>query len=142
MIFIGFGFFLVFLKNHSWCSIGFTYLIGCWCIQIGILFEGFWFHVMQYYIASPEIHVWEKLPLTVEKLIESDFAAASVLICFGAILGKCTIFQLWCVATLQVWFYALNAAILKYIFYTLDDGGSMIIHVFGSVFGLACAVFY
>jgi ammonium transporter Rh len=42
MIFVGFGFLMVFLKNNSWCSIGFNYLIACWAIQICILFTGFW----------------------------------------------------------------------------------------------------
>ena len=42
MIFIGFGFLMVFLKNNSWCSIGFNYLIACWAIQVCILFTGFW----------------------------------------------------------------------------------------------------
>lgn len=32
MIFIGFGFLMVFLKNNSWCSIGFNYLIACWAV--------------------------------------------------------------------------------------------------------------
>jgi hypothetical protein len=32
MIFIGFGFLMVFLKNNSWTSIGFNYLIASWAI--------------------------------------------------------------------------------------------------------------
>ena len=32
MIFIGFGFLMVFLKTHCWSSIGFNYLIGAWCL--------------------------------------------------------------------------------------------------------------
>jgi ammonium transporter Rh len=38
MIFIGFGFLMVFLKHHSWSSVGFNYLIGAWAIQCGIVF--------------------------------------------------------------------------------------------------------
>ena len=34
MIFIGFGFLMVFLKTHMWTSVGYTYLIACWCIQL------------------------------------------------------------------------------------------------------------
>lgn len=49
MIFVGFGFLMVFLKNNSWCSIGFTYLIACWAIQIGILFTGFWHNITDFY---------------------------------------------------------------------------------------------
>jgi hypothetical protein len=42
MIFIGFGFLMVFLKTHCWASIGFNYLIAAWAIQCTILFYGFW----------------------------------------------------------------------------------------------------
>lgn len=38
MIFIGFGFLMVFLKTHCWSSIGFNYLIAAWCLQCGVLF--------------------------------------------------------------------------------------------------------
>jgi len=64
------------------------------------------------------------------------------LISFGAILGKCSIFQLWVMATLEVFFYCLNEAILIDIFQVYDIGGSMVIHTFGAFFGLACAFFY
>ena len=49
MIFVGFGFLMVFLKNHSWCSIGFNYLIAAWAFQITILFRGFWHQIIAYY---------------------------------------------------------------------------------------------
>jgi ammonium transporter Rh len=32
MIFIGFGFLMVFLKTHCWSSIGFNYIIAAWCL--------------------------------------------------------------------------------------------------------------
>lgn len=32
MIFIGFGFLMVFLKTHCWSSIGINYICACWCI--------------------------------------------------------------------------------------------------------------
>jgi hypothetical protein len=38
------------------------------------------------------------------------------LISFGVILGKCSIFQLWVMATIEVFFYCLNEAILIEIF--------------------------
>ena len=90
MIFVGFGFLMVFLKNHSWCSIGFNYLIACWAIQICILFTGFWNNITQFYLSSQ--HQWTKIPLSYDYLLLADFGAGAVLISFGAILGKCSIF--------------------------------------------------
>jgi ammonium transporter Rh len=83
MIFVGFGFLMVFLKTHSWASVGFNFLISCWALQLNTLTLPFW-------------HMWltkgdlEKIPITLESLVVGDFAAAAVLISMGAILGKHT----------------------------------------------------
>jgi len=75
-------------------------------------------------------------------LILADFGAGAVLITFGAILGKVNVFQLWVIATIEIFFYCLNEAILMDIFQVVDIGGSMVIHTFGAFFGLSCCVFY
>jgi ammonium transporter Rh len=75
-------------------------------------------------------------------LINADFGAGSVLIAFGAILGKCNLMQLWVLATIQQVFYCLNSAIATEIFQAADIGGSMIIHTFGAYYGLAACFFY
>lgn len=48
-------------------------------------------------------------------LILADFGACAVLISFGALLGKCSLFQLWLVATIEIIFYTLNWAICTII---------------------------
>lgn len=75
-------------------------------------------------------------------MILADFGAGAVLISFGAILGKCSIFQLWVVATFEMVFYCINEAIIIEIFKVFDIGGSMVIHTFGAFFGLSVAFFY
>ena len=140
MIFIGFGFLMVFLKNSSWCSIGFNYLIACWAIQICVLFTGFWHNVVKF--QKDPNREWTKIPLNYEHLILADFGAGAVLISFGVILGKCSIFQLWVMTTIEVFFYCLNESILIYIFKVFDIGGSMVIHTFGAFFGLSVTWFY
>jgi ammonium transporter Rh len=140
MIFVGFGFLMVFLKNNSLCSVGFNYLIACWAIQIAILFTGFWHNVVEFY-HDPN-HEWKKIELTVKYMILGDFAAGAVLISFGAILGKVSLFQLWAMATLEVFFYCLNEAIVVEIFKIYDIGGSIVIHTFGAFFGLSVCLFY
>jgi len=141
MIFIGFGFLMVFLKNNSWTSIGFNYLIAAWAIQIGILYHGFWKNVCNHYFYGPD-YEWHKINLNISSLIFADFAAAAVLITFGALLGKCSIFQLWVICTIEVCIYSVNEAIIYQIWEVADIGGSMVIHTFGAYFGLSCALFY
>jgi ammonium transporter Rh len=46
MVFIGFGYLMVFLKTHSWSSIGFNYLVASWAIQCTMIFYGFWNNVI------------------------------------------------------------------------------------------------
>jgi ammonium transporter Rh len=42
MVFIGFGFLMVFLKTYSWSAVGFTYICSAFAIECFILFNGFW----------------------------------------------------------------------------------------------------
>ncbi len=75
-------------------------------------------------------------------LILGDFGAAAVIISFGAILGKCSLFQLWVLATIEMVFYTLNESIAMVIFNVKDIGGSMTIHTFGAYFGLVASYFF
>jgi ammonium transporter Rh len=80
--------------------------------------------------------------VTVKDLITSDYAAATILISFGALAGKITWAQLFIFATLETVFYTLNAAICKGVLNYVDAGGSVTIHVFGAYFGLAATWFF
>lgn len=72
----------------------------------------------------------------------ADFAAAAVLITYGAVLGKISRVQLLGVGMLEIIFYTINEwLIVKYLKIS-DAGGSMIIHAFGAYFGLAVARVY
>jgi ammonium transporter Rh len=104
MIYVGFGFLMVFLKKHCWTSVGFNYVIAAWSMQLAILLTGFW-HMA---LVEEEFH---KITLDIPSLIIGDFGAGAVLITFGAILGKCTLPQLFVLATLEIIFYALNEGI-------------------------------
>ena len=69
-------------------------------------------------------------------MINSDFAAAAVLITFGAVLGKVSRLQLVVIGIFEIIFFNLNESmILSYIQIT-DAGGSIFVHMFGAYFGL------
>jgi len=140
MIFVGFGFLMCFLKSHNWGSIGYNYLVACWAIQITILWSHFWKQVIAYY--EDPSRSFEKLPLTIETILEAEFGAAAVLISMGAILGKCSLFQLFAMSNFNVFFYTLNRAIVFQIFKATDIGESMTIHTFGAYFGVISTWFY
>ena len=134
MIFVGFGFLMVFLKNHTWTSVGYNFLISAYVLQITILIVGFWHQLFEGH--------WEKISLDITQLIVGDFGAGAVMITFGAVLGKLSLSQLWFLATLEIIFYALNETICVLEFKAVDMGGSMYVHTFGAYFGLAASYFF
>ena len=137
MIFLGIGFLLVFLKSHSWASVGINFIIGAYSMQLSILSSGFWIQAF-----SKPMDEWERIPLTIENLIVGDFGAATVLISFCCLLGKVSLSQMWCFATLEVIFWALNESICVHEFRANDMGGSMYVHTFAAYFGLAATYFF
>jgi ammonium transporter Rh len=87
MIYIGFGFLMVFLKTHSWTAVGFNFLLSAFAFQLALLIVPFWHMVFK--------NKFERIPLNVNTLVVGDFAAASCMICYGALLGKVDLFQMW-----------------------------------------------
>ena len=79
------------------------------------------------------------LSLIFTSLINADFAAAAVLITFGAVLGRISPAQLLIIAVIECICYSGNVALNEYIFSAADVGGSMVIHTFGAYFGLAAS---
>ena len=72
-------------------------------------------------------------------LIDADFAAATVLITFGAMLGRISPAQLLVIAVIECLCYSGNTALNAYVLSAADVGGSMVIHTFGAYFGLAAS---
>uniref|UniRef100_A0A8C1JQJ7 Rh family, B glycoprotein (gene/pseudogene) n=1 Tax=Cyprinus carpio TaxID=7962 RepID=A0A8C1JQJ7_CYPCA len=125
MIFVGFGFLMTFLQRYGFSSVGFNFLIAAFSLQWATLMQGF-FHGLHH----GKIHVG------VTSMINADFCTGSVLISFGAVLGKTSPVQLLVMAIFEVTLFAVNEFILLSIFGANDAGGSMTIHTFGAYFGL------
>ncbi|KAL4828104.1 hypothetical protein H8958_008473 [Nasalis larvatus] len=125
MVFVGFGFLMVFLQRYGFSSVGFTFLLAAFALQWSTLVQGFLhsFH-------SGHIHVG------VESMINADFCAGAVLISSGALLGKTGPAQLLLMALLEVVLFGINEFVLLHLLGVRDAGGSMTIHTFGAYFGL------
>lgn len=77
--------------------------------------------------------VTRTFPIDVEKIIVADFVAASVLISFGAVLGKTNPTQLIIMAFIEVLLQSANEFLGLRRFCAFDIGESMFVHVFGKV---------
>ncbi|KAK6490008.1 ammonium transporter Rh type A-like [Huso huso] len=127
MIFIGFGFLMTFLKKYSFSSVGINMLLAALGLQWGILVQGFW-----------HLH-HGKIEIDILKMINADFSTATVLISFGAVLGKTSPVQLLIMTILEITVFAMNEHLVAEVLGANDVGASMIIHAFGAYFGLAVA---
>eukprot|EP01028_Stygiella_incarcerata_P013530 TRINITY_DN82740_c0_g1_i1.p1 TRINITY_DN82740_c0_g1~~TRINITY_DN82740_c0_g1_i1.p1 ORF type:complete len:532 (+),score=125.57 TRINITY_DN82740_c0_g1_i1:123-1718(+) len=129
MVFVGFGYLMTFLRRYGFSAVGFTLLLSSIIVEWGILNMAFWERVKHDH--------WTTLDLSTKWLIEGDFAAATFLISFGALIGKVSILQLLITGMVEIVFYAFNFYLISHELEAADVGGSMAIHTFGAFFGLA-----
>uniref|UniRef100_UPI00398E82D7 ammonium transporter Rh type A n=1 Tax=Pristiophorus japonicus TaxID=55135 RepID=UPI00398E82D7 len=126
MIFVGFGFLMTFLKRYGFSSVGFNLLIAAFGLQWGTLMQGWLHHLVN-----------GKIKVNIFSLINADFSTATVLISFGAILGKTSPVQLLIMTLFEITIFAVNEHLVTGILQAKDVGASMTIHAFGAYFGLA-----
>jgi len=131
MIFVGFGFLMTFLHRYQFSALGFTFFLGALVLQAALLTNGFWHMVHSNH--------WEKIHLDVTSLIRADFVAGSVLITFGALLGKATPLQLLVVGLVECVVQGASEVVGAAELGAVDMGGSIFVHAFGAYFGLACS---
>ncbi|XP_008311259.1 ammonium transporter Rh type A [Cynoglossus semilaevis] len=127
MIFIGFGFLMTFLKRYGVSRVGVNLLLAAFGLQWGLLMQGLW-------------HMEDgKIKISIFKIINADFSTATVLISFGAVLGKTSPVQLLIMTILEITIFSINEHLVAEILNANDVGASMIIHAFGAYFGLSVA---
>ncbi|XP_034018726.1 LOW QUALITY PROTEIN: ammonium transporter Rh type A-like [Thalassophryne amazonica] len=125
MIFIGFGFLMTFLKRYGFSSVGVNLLLAAFGLQWGLFMQGIW-------------HLDDgKVKVNIFKIINADFSTATVLISFGAVLGKTSPVQLLIMTILEITIFSINEHLVANVLNAHDVGASMIIHAYGAYFGLA-----
>jgi len=134
MLLVGFGFLMVFVKKYGRSAVTATYLLVSLAIPL--------------YIVINSLGIFgEPHTLEIDRLILAEFAAASLLICAGALLGRLKMAQYLLLGLLFIPFYMLNEWILTAGGLGLmsqgaitDTGGSILIHAFGALFGLGVII--
>lgn len=129
MIYVGFGFLMTFLRKYSLSAVSLNFIVAALSLQWGMIVV-----TMAHQIGKKD---FETKVLDIPALINGDFAAAAVLISFGAVLGKTTPTQVVWMTFLEILFYGLNEYIVLEELKVTDAGGSMVIHTFGAFFGLS-----
>jgi ammonium transporter Rh len=130
MLLIGFGFLMVFVKKYGRSALTATFLLVSISLPIYFFIKG--------------LGVFEERK-EIEQFILAEFGAASLLIAAGAILGRIKIYQYLILGLVFIPFYALNELIVVddyfgFVGKVYDTGGSIVIHSFGALFGIAAAI--
>ncbi len=72
-------------------------------------------------------------------MLLADFAAASVLISFGVVLGTTSPLQLIAMTLVEIVLFVVNEIIGREFFGAVDAGDSIFVHLFGAYFGMAAS---
>ena len=133
MLLIGFGFLMVFVRKYGRSALTATFLLVSTALPIYIFSKGMGF--------LGEVHS------EIDRLIFAEFAAASLLIAAGAVLGRLKMPQYILLGLLFIPFYMFNEWIVPNGGFgfiptgaVVDTGGSIVIHAFGAIFGLGVAL--
>ncbi len=129
MLLAGFGFLMVFVKKYGRSAVTATYILVSVALPL--------------YILKDSLGILGGSSSEIDSLILAEFAAASLLICAGAPLGRLKMGQYMLLGLLFVPCYAFNEWVLLDNGLGLissgafvDTGGSIVIHAFGAIFGL------
>lgn len=138
MMAVGFGFLYTLLRRYAWSGVAYNFLL-CACVsQWALLCTGFWENVRRNVSGAAPAGAFPAIPLSLEALVGSDYTVATVLISFGALLGRLSPTQALWMAFAETIFATGNNSLALYLRVS-DAGGSMVIHCFGAAFGLAFA---
>lgn len=127
MLLVGFGFLMVFVRNHGYTSLTATFLAVSIAIPMYMIIKSF---------GGED---FAKSTISIDTLLYAEFAAASLLIAIGAPLGRLKMDQYIIMGLMFVPAYIFNewlvldSGLFKGF---LDTGGSIVIHAFGAYFGL------
>lgn len=133
MLLLGFGFLMVFVRKYGRSALTATFLLVSVTLPLYILGKG------NGLLGSSHNEI--------DNLIFAEFAAASLLIAAGAVLGRLKMPQYIMLGMLFVPFYMLNEWLvldnglnIVPLGSVVDTGGSIVIHAFGAIFGLGVAL--
>uniref|UniRef100_A0A8C0FRW1 Ammonium transporter AmtB-like domain-containing protein n=1 Tax=Bubo bubo TaxID=30461 RepID=A0A8C0FRW1_BUBBB len=125
MLVVGLGLLLTFLPRYGLSVLTHNFLLLNFSTQWALALQGLIHH-----FHHGQVH------LDLRNLLTAEFAAVTVLISVGAVLGRTSPCQLLLVATCEVPVYLASEWAIVTHLGVLDVGGTITIHVFSCYFGL------
>ncbi|NXW99161.1 RHBGB protein, partial [Larus smithsonianus] len=125
MLVVGLGLLLTFLPQYGFSALTHNFLLLNFSTQWALVLQGLLHH-----FHHGQVH------LDLHNLLTAEFAAVTVLISVGAVLGRTSPCQLLVVAACEVPIYLASEWAITTQLGVLDVGGTITIHVFSCYFGL------
>lgn len=132
IIFLGFGLLHSFLKHHSWTSIALTFIGGVLSFEFGLFTLICWGGIFK--------KEWKNGKFNYEHLLDSNYCSAANIISLGGMLGKISLTQYLFIIIFETIFSTFNYVLLRLKLRIIDIGGSLTVHLFGSVFGAVFSI--
>ena len=118
------------LRDHQWSSMFLVLILGVIAIEFSFFYYYLWANTFS-------DQNWSKINIDFQCLSSIEYNAASAIIAIGALLGKLSLIQYFVVVVFETFFANLNYFLCHDVIKVIDNGGSLCIHTFGAVFGLA-----
>ena len=126
IILLGFGFLRSFLKHYSWTSISLTIIAMVLSTEFGLFLLISW--------TAKKKEKWVDGKFNFQFLLDANFCAGTVVISLGPILGKISMPQYLILIIIETIGVTFNYTLLRQILKIIDIGGTLTVHLFGSIF--------
>ena len=127
MVFVGIGFLFAFLKRYRLSGVTEVFWLAAISVQYYFLWNALFFGAWKTY---------DHFFTSTIDLIKGEFCAISMVVAFGALVGKANNIQLLISVLIGILLFCVNEQILFNSLDVRDIGGSMYIFVFGAFYGL------
>ncbi|NXH15574.1 RHAG protein, partial [Bucco capensis] len=125
MLVVGLGLLLTFLPRYGFSGLTHNFLLLCFSTQWALVLQSLLHH-----LHHGQVH------LELHSLLIAEFAAVTVMISAGAILGRTSPCQLLIMAACEIPAYLASEWVIITHLGVLDVGGTITIHIFSCYFGL------
>ncbi|CAI5778454.1 ammonium transporter Rh type A-like [Podarcis lilfordi] len=129
MLLVGLGLLLAFMKGYGVSAVACNFLLANFSTQWALVVQGF-----VHYGQHGRVH------LGLYNILTAEFAAVTVLISAGAILGRTSPIQLLLMSLCEIPLYVACEWLIVSYFQAVDVGGTITLHVFACYFGLGTSI--
>ncbi|XP_042318369.1 ammonium transporter Rh type A-like [Sceloporus undulatus] len=129
MLLVGLGLLLAFMKGYGFSAVAYNFLLTNFSTQWSLIVQGFIYHCHN-----------GKIHLGLYNILTAEFAAVSVLISAGAILGRTSPIQLLLMSLCEIPLYVACDWVTVSYFQAVDVGGTITLHIFACYFGLGASI--